>query len=329
MDIVMATDNNYAEVMMASINSICKNNKDADMLFFHIIDDGILDDSRETINRVIQRYQNSMIEYIRFDKYSQIISELVKDTNPPLPLITFARLFISEMVDCDRILYIDCDTICNGSLKDLWNIDLKGNIIAAIQDLVNDDVKRKIGLQQADRYINAGILLIDVKAWKDRDCTQQAINFIRQNNGKVMHNDQGVINALFIKDIMIISPKYNLETPALMISYNKLLKYFGMSNYYSKKEICAAIDSPVIIHFVRFTTSRPWETGCHHPLKNLFIENYVECTGEKPVLKEFRLSRGQRVLYWILNNLPYICYEKFIHILKLREKMLKNRGSIK
>ncbi len=318
MNLIMASDDNYAGVMAASINSIAQNNSEA--MKIYIIDDGISNFNKKKIFEIISRYNNLDIQFIDFGVYGKKIKKLVKTTNPPLPLITFARLFISEMISDDMVLYVDCDTICCGDISEFWNTDMSGKMIAGVWDTVDEKVKAYIGLNKNDRYINAGIILIDLKKWRENDCTSKAIDYINKKGGSVMHNDQGVINALFRNDIKIIEPKYNAMTPVFLISPSKILKYFNLEEYYSYEEILEAKRNPIFIHFVRFTTSRPWEEKCCHPLKNEFVKNYVEVYGNTPKLKPYNLTKGQKVLYWVINNCPYFIYDIIIRILSLKGK---------
>ena len=46
-------------------------------------------------------------------------------------LTAFSRLFISELLpDVERVVYLDCDTLVRGSLKELFTMDLHGKPIA-------------------------------------------------------------------------------------------------------------------------------------------------------------------------------------------------------
>lgn len=320
MNIIMASDDNYAKIMATSINSIGKNNIEAEIIKVNIIDAGISEINKQFILAIRTKYSNLHIHFIDFSKYETLIGTLVKKTNPPLPLITFARLFIADMISDDKVLYVDCDTICTSDLEEFWNIDLQDKMIAGVQDTVSEEIKKKIGLSVNDYYINAGIILLDLKKWRENDCTNKAVEFINRNNGCVMHNDQGVLNALFKDDIRIIELKYNVMTPVFMISRSKILKYFNLNNYYEDIEIRDAVKSPVFIHFVRFTTSRPWEEGCEHPLRHEFIENYKEVFNELPKMKPYRLTKGQKLTYGVLNKCPYFIYEIMIKILSLKGK---------
>lgn len=320
MNIIMASDDEYARIMAASINSICKCNIRAELLKVYIIDAGISDINKKYIKNIKKIYNNLEICFIDFERYKDIVEKLVKKTNPPLPLITFARLFIANMIPDDKVLYVDCDTICVGDLEEFWNINLNGKMIAGVQDTVNDEIKKQIGLKPDDPYINAGVILIDLKKWRDNDCVNKAIDYINRNNGYVMHNDQGVLNALFKDDIKIVNLKYNAMTPIFKISRNKIMKYFNLRNYYDENEIRQAIKFPIFVHFVRFTTSRPWEENCSHPMKKLFQDNYEEVFKTDLKLKPYRESKGQRIVYEVLEFCPYFMYRLLIKISALKGK---------
>lgn len=332
MNIVMATDDNYADIMATSIYSIGKNNQWTEIKFY-VIDAGISAEKKLSINNIVNRYNNITITYIDFENYGLVINNLVKRTEPPLPLITFARLFIADMINEEKILYVDCDTICNGSVEEFWNTDLSGMMIAGVQDTVSEEIKTKIGLTKSDHYINAGIILIDLDKWRLNKCTEKAVDYINKHNGYVMHNDQGVINALFKNDIKIVSPKYNAMTPLFMINRAKIMKYFALDNYYSAKEIKEAVDNPVFIHFVRFTTSRPWETGCAHPYKASFETNWEQSGLGALALQPYNISNITKIIFFFLNHFPYPVYiiiKKIISILSnVKQTITRNRDSLK
>ena len=72
--------------------------------------------------------------------------------------------------EVEKILYLDADIIVNCDIKELYNIDFEENVIVAVEnsDLDNWEYNENIGLNRDNIYINAGVLLIDVKniMWK-------------------------------------------------------------------------------------------------------------------------------------------------------------------
>ncbi len=315
LNITMASDANYADIMNVSMYSVLRNNGWNKSTVFNIIDAGISEDQKKKINELQNNFK-CQIKYISFDNYSYMLENVVQSCDPPLPLITYARLYIADMVSEDQTLYVDCDMICCQSLEQLWNIKWENDkVIAGVQDTVSDKVKTRIGLSTKDYYINAGIILINLKRWRELGFTNKAIEFIKRYHGSVMHNDQGTINGAFHRNIVILPMKYNVMTTAFMISRNKILKYFEISDYYCKDEIKKACDNPVFIHFVRFTTSRPWEKKCRHPKRSLFEEYWAMCMGREIDYVEYNIPLPMKVQYFMLEKAPFFIYVTIVKII--------------
>jgi lipopolysaccharide biosynthesis glycosyltransferase len=314
--ITMATNDNYVDIMLVSMVSILVNNP-KEYMVFNIIDDGITEKSIEKIQKkVLYVYSNVEINYINFTPYKIKLETLIQKANPPLPLITYARLFISEMLNkYNKTLYVDCDTVCVGDIRPLWEINIGSTeTIYGVLDTVSDNIKKEIGLTKGDKYINAGVLLIDLKKWRENNFTEKAMKFIQKYDGKVMHNDQGVINGAFNKEIKIIDIKYNLMTPIFMISRKKILQYFDMENFYTNKEITTAKKHGVFLHFVRFTTSRPWEKKCRHPEKSEFISIWKKAKLGTLYFQEYNISKPIFFGYFLLENTTYSIYKMYLKI---------------
>ena len=66
----------------------------------------------------------------------------------------------------DKVISIDCDVIFNGSIKDVWNWDLRDNYVAAVPEFkktyADDDT-----LQYNDPYINAGFVIMNLKLMRE------------------------------------------------------------------------------------------------------------------------------------------------------------------
>ena len=149
-----------------------------------------------------------------------VVDETCFDSAPVLSRIskaTYYRLllggFLPESVD--RVLYIDPDTVVINSLEEIYNIDFNGNIIAAAPHTygVVESVNRsRLGLNKNSRYVNAGVMMIDVNAWRNKITTREIIEFVAQNIKKLKLSDQDAINMIFEGEIKFIDErKYNLD----------------------------------------------------------------------------------------------------------------------
>ena len=56
-------------------------------------------------------------------------NDIVKGIDNACPwqnsLSAYGRLFLGNIKNIDKILYLDCDTVINGSLEELWSINIE------------------------------------------------------------------------------------------------------------------------------------------------------------------------------------------------------------
>ena len=115
--------------------------------------------------------------------------------------------------------------------------------------------------------------LINLEKWRSIKAHKKMITFIESKKGNVIHHDQGVINACFEDDILILPPHYNVMTSFFDFRDVESIKhYYGIANYYSQNDINEAKRNPVFVHFTPSFSKRPWIEGSKHPLKGIYKE---------------------------------------------------------
>ena len=114
------------------------------------------------------------------------------------------------------MLYLDPDIVINRSLEEFYNLDLKGNILAGATHLFG--LLGKINLlrlgihKHTDIYINAGVLLIDLKKWRETVTLGQILTYISKKHRTLFLADQDVVNALFADHTLAVDERlYNLR----------------------------------------------------------------------------------------------------------------------
>lgn len=267
-DIVYATDNLYAPLLCVSLVSLFENNKDI-KFDVYVLDNNISVHNKDKIMAIAKKYKSNCF-FICINDYSSLSSKGLEVHK--LSLSTYSRLLIPNVLpeDIEYVLYVDCDTIINGSLRELLNINIENYGIAGVEDAINPKEKEGIGLSKNIRYINAGVLLINVKYWRTHKLFNKYIKFIDKYKGKVPYLDQGIINGT-ISERLILPLKYNVQSPIFAIhSYKRLLRYFNLEVYYTESEIAECRKRPIIIHFTSFYMGRPWIRGCRHPYKEVY-----------------------------------------------------------
>ena len=277
--IVYASDDKFAEILGVSIVSLYENNRDWEDIIVYILDSGITKDNKNRLMSVSRKYQRSDVIFIPAENISKKLSiDVATDRGS---LSQYARLFISSDLpkELERILYLDCDTIINKSIKELWNLDLQGKTIGALMDAFSKYYRINIDLESNDTMFNSGVMLIDLNKWKEQDVEERILKFIVKKQGRIQQGDQGALNAILSHDTYCFSPCFNSVTIFYDFTYKEMLTYRKPPHFYSERAVENAIENPVIIHFTTSIFSkRPWMVGCKHK----YIQKWMEYKGKSP-----------------------------------------------
>lgn len=183
--------------------------------------------------------------------HRNLMRGLIPDNLPSTkswPRIVYGRIFAPYvMPHYDRLIYIDADVfpLCAGF--SVLEMDLPGGI-AAVQDgstiggaphsagLSQDAWRGNIGLE-AERYFNAGVLVIDHAAWIATDFTAALTRFMDRYGSHARMQDQDFLNHHFQGRWTELSPRFNLQKAHFNYGYENLFP-------------------PVFLHFSSF--QKPW-----------------------------------------------------------------------
>ena len=264
--VVYASDDRFAEILGVSLVSLYENSQDMEDIVVYVLDSGIKGENKEKLNSLTEKYNRSNIIWIPAQDISKVLSMEVKVDRGSLS--QYARLFVSSDLpsELDIILYFDCDIVAVKSIRELWNIDIQGKTVGALMDAFSPYYRVNINLQSHDIMFNSGVMLIDLKRWKEQKVEEQLLRFIGEQNGKIQQGDQGALNAVLSHNTYCVDPRFNSVTIFYDFNYQEMLIYRKPpKGYYSEKEIRRATDDPSIIHFTTsFLSKRPWIVGCQH-----------------------------------------------------------------
>lgn len=271
-NVVYAADDNFAPIMGISILSLFENNQNAKNISLTILDTNISSKNKKKIEDLCEEYGRSTPNWVVATNIENKIGMRVNTDRGSVS--QYARIFLSEIFskEIDRVLYLDCDTLVVSSLSELWNLDLDGNIIGAFNDAFSKYYRRNVGLAEDAVMFNSGIMLIDLKKWRSFNVEDDLLAVMNQYGGEIQQGDQGALNAVLSDRTKVLDPRYNMVSVLYELTYAELKLYRSPHAFYSQEEIEVAKKDPVIIHYTSsFMTQRPWEVGCTHPLKDLWI----------------------------------------------------------
>lgn len=331
MNIVYAADDNFAEILGISMISLFENNKDCKEITVFVLDDGIKNDSKEKLNFVAKKYVRK-IKFYSIPNLSELAGVEIK-TNERWSLSTFSRLFLEKILpdEIDKVLYLDCDILVNNSLEKLYDTNLGEYYCGGVSDCISKQHKIIIGLNPQDIYINAGVLLISLKKWRDSNACDKFISFINRYNGDTPYVDQGVINGTLSKKIMRLDLKNNAYTALFDFTYKDLLTFRKPVKYYSEMEVEQAKANPVIVHFTTsFLSLRPWVKGCKHPFVNKWLKYKKMSPWADVPLRNDNRSLKKRIaveIYKFLPNVLAVAIAGWLHavLYPKQRKLLKNK----
>ncbi len=317
--VALASDNNYAEFVAIVLTSLFATNIKFDKISIHLLSNNIQPHAINHLDEIIKTNNGDFFVY----NISDIKARLNIKVPNTIAISAYSRLFLAEIIsmDIDKIVYLDCDIIINNDLSEIWSVALENYHIGAVLDTLPDNKSKiTIGLSHEDEYINSGMLLINLKKWREDKIQEKFINFLLKHNGNVHHHDQGIINAI-CKKKLILHPKYNLSSSYLSHPYWLLNK--TNTPFYTETEVIEAKENPVIVHFTEGFYNRPWIANSKHPLAYIFEKYWGMANWGEIIYRPDKRSKAVKMLSWSFLNLPHWAYNMISNSISLIHKLIK------
>ena len=290
MNIILATDDNFAQFCATVIYSILRYDKSVN---FYILTEGLTSKSSDLIRDVVNKYDNtSEVEIKKVDESVTCQFPMPKgDGIKHISIATYFRLFSTELLpNVDKAIYLDCDIFVRGSWKDLWNTDINDYYIGAVYhpDLlsINNGAFKRLNIPVSQGYFNAGVLLMNLKKWRNENLYSKFLDFIKNNYANIVNHDQDVLNAVCGGQTLSLPCKWNMTN----------IYYYQKSMYRTDKRIgehAVQIEreglenSSVIVHFA--FRPKPWEFYSLHPFANEF-RSCLKYVGKYNYYKNIRIK---------------------------------------
>ena len=250
-NVCISCDDNYAKYASVVIASILSNAANDDLLHFYILD-GKISSENKTKMLSLEKIKPCKIEFVEVDENKLGIYKQI-NTHEYITLPTYYRLILSELLpDVDKIIYLDCDTVVNTSLKDLFETDFSDNIIAGVLDA---RVKHKSKWKNS-KYINAGMVVFDLEKIRNGKIEQKFAEYTKNNPEKIETGDQDIINYTLEGRIKILPDEWNVQVSG-----------FASRTSFTKH--------PKIIHYIGYY--KPWVFGSCTFFKDLYFK-YLQIT---------------------------------------------------
>ncbi|MDR1401740.1 MAG: glycosyltransferase family 8 protein [Puniceicoccales bacterium] len=242
-NIAFVFDDKFSDLCKVAIYSIVKNTQSS--LAIYIVDCGIAENNRNQIAEFAAKYEN--ILFLNFKKPERI-DAFEKFPKPShFSSAVFYRLALGKTFpDLKRIIYLDCDVIADGDIKEFWNVDLQTKSFGAMNDEINffppEDLERRknrAGIPLERIYMSSGVLLIDLEKFERDRVFERILEFVGQCKKLLTCPEQDAMNiCIHQSEYFPISPRFNF-TPFSTLSKQCLQKN----------------GAPLLIHY---SFAKPW-----------------------------------------------------------------------
>ena len=204
--IAFAVDDKFIKPTGIAITSIVYNNP-GQCFHFHIFTSSLCDNNVDKIKKL--NLGNSSLTIHFFDE--NLFSRYQTLNN--LPHSMYYRLVIPGILNgkARRVLYLDADVVCNGSIDELTHKNIEDYVIAAVLDSFvisnDDDYLSGLGLDINGNYFNSGVMLINVDKWNSENVLSEFNKIIFSR--KYSFPDQDVLNIILQHKVIMLDGKFN------------------------------------------------------------------------------------------------------------------------
>jgi UDP-glucose:(galactosyl)LPS alpha-1,2-glucosyltransferase len=207
--VAFGSDSRYIPAVAASIHSILAHNRNLRILF-HIVTTAL--SPADLFHLASFADQNAFPLQLHFIP-PQRLASLPKPGTPRFSGAIYYRLLLPEILAgvVRRVIYLDADIICLGSIASIAGVPMEGKIAAAVPDVPRSQAanKRNIGLVSDEPYFNSGVLYIDVDNWNLAHVTQDVVRALLSSDGRFPYPDQDALNTVLAGKVSYLDRRWN------------------------------------------------------------------------------------------------------------------------
>ncbi|KVN81195.1 hypothetical protein WK05_18030 [Burkholderia ubonensis] len=262
--IVTVADGNFVPHLAAFIASV-QDNLDRDRaLDLIVLDGGIPTDQQRLLMKQFNRSGKGRLSFIQC---AHLFSDI--PLHGPFSAATFYRLSMGELLaKHQRVVYVDSDTIVLGDLSELYDLDLEGNAVAAVPDVIMKSfvssgvpalreaggapagiyLKERVGMgRRGDEYFQAGLIVIDLDEFRRLRIGEDAYKDLLTR--RYWFLDQDVLNKHLLGHVKFLDLSWNVVNASMDV-----LSGLETDIAAKVKEVFAA---PSMVHYAGHE-AKPW-----------------------------------------------------------------------
>ena len=230
--IIFSTDDNYIAYLDVALLSLIENASKNHRYRIIVLNTGLKQENMDRIKK--NEREDFTIDFVDISKDLEFIKSKLKNVYH-FSLVTYYRLFIASLFpQYTKVLYLDCDLVVTGDISALYETELGDNILGACpEEFVQNTPEFRTYAEKAlgvdpDRYVNAGVLVMNLEAYRENRIEQKFIELISQYDFDLLDPDQAYLNYLCFGKIRILPNGWNKEPMPIPCEGKKNIVHYAL-----------------------------------------------------------------------------------------------------
>ena len=257
--IVFSTDDNYAPYLSVALQSLLDHTNAEKLYDIIVLQDGLSEQHRTLLSSQCTSYPNVSLRY-------HDVPEELKGYDfqlNMLPIATYYRICAPGIfAKYEKIVYLDVDICVLSDVGELYAATLGDNMVGACRDYgmmrlmqvkewpqLRSYLTDTLGMANPTDYVNAGVLIFNIKACIEQNFTQRMLDVISSH--KTEFGDQDMLNEVCQGTICFLDPAWNS-------AYRVDKAYVPEALYEAHLQ---GLRSPKIVHYMGGQNSKPWNSA--------------------------------------------------------------------
>ena len=285
-NVIVTVNSKYMRYLYIMLVSLFENNAN-DAIVLYVMQKDFTQEDKSIISKLVSDY-NQSIEYIDVDISIFDHFPVYKGGWKPLPIEVYFRLVLPELApkEIAKALLLDVDIVINGSIRELWCIDLDGYVMAMAPNMsTNYTVPTGLGSFYSGRtrvtHYNSGVSLINIEHLRNDYKKWFLLEEAAKMKLEFPTYEQEVFNILFGE---------NLVKEFSALEWNYCVSAIGQFKKPKFREIKDARELKATSSIIHFAGSNPWGVALKNPLYTIWWEWASKTPYYKEILKETYLS---------------------------------------
>lgn len=220
MIVAMACTKNWYHYLAVNIFSLLRCNDCIDKIYLFVETDNINEIDR--LKDIVSYFGTDVI-LINYNKY---VFNYIESNSPNYQnrysTFCFCKLFLSDFIKEDKVLYIDTDAIVVKSIESLNHINMDKHLICGVKDIgvVEQEFEYYQSIGSPNKYVNSGFVLMNLKLMRKKNCIDKFINLLYEQEYR--YPDQDVLNIVCSDSIKYIHSLFNCTEEAYIQPTRKI-----------------------------------------------------------------------------------------------------------